>query len=68
MIYLGYKVVEAADGPAALAQLEKRHDIKLMLSDIVMPGGIDGFELAKKAIALYQDTAILLTTGFARNR
>jgi two-component system CheB/CheR fusion protein len=64
--YLGYPVVEAADGPAALTQLEKGRDIKVMLSDIVMPGGIDGFELADKASALYPDLAIILTTGFAR--
>ncbi|HEY9040137.1 MAG TPA: chemotaxis protein CheB [Roseovarius sp.] len=63
--YLGYQVVEAEDGPAALAQLETGRDIRLMLSDIVMPGGIDGFELASKASALCPDLQIVLTTGFA---
>nr|WP_282569164.1 chemotaxis protein CheB [Aliiroseovarius sp. S1339] len=64
--HLGYSVVEAADGRAALAHLEKGRDINLMLSDIVMPGGIDGFELANRASALHPDLEIILTTGFAR--
>ncbi len=62
---LGYPVVEAADGPEALAQLEKRDDIKLMLSDVVMPGGVDGFELADKASVLYPELRIILATAFA---
>lgn len=63
--HLGYLVLEAEDGPDALVQLEKHPGIRLMLSDIVMPGGIDGFELANKANALYPDLAIMLMTGFA---
>lgn len=63
--YLGYRVIEAEDGPAALDRLEKGPDIGLMLSDIVMPGGIDGFELAGKARAIHPGLAIVLTTGFA---
>lgn len=63
--YLGYPVVEAADGREALTQLETGRDIRLMLSDIVMPGGVDGFALARKARALYPNLAIILATGFA---
>lgn len=62
---LGYAVVEATDGPTALTRLEGRDDIGLMLSDVVMPGGIDGFELADKVHALYPELRILLATGFA---
>lgn len=62
---MGYAVVEATDGPTALTRLEGRDDIGLMLSDVVMPGGIDGFELADKVHALYPELRILLATGFA---
>ncbi|MEB8386554.1 PAS domain S-box protein [Rhodobacteraceae bacterium KMM 6894] len=63
--HLGYSVIEATDGPAALKQLEKHKNISLMLSDVVMPHGIDGIELANKANALYPELKIILATGYA---
>ena len=63
--HLGYAVVEAADGPAALERLEACAGIDLVLSDVVMPGGIDGFELAERTQALYPHLPVLLATGFA---
>ena len=63
--HLGYVVVAAESGAAALEQLETRDDIDLMLSDIVMPGGIDGLELAEKVSLLYPSLKIILATGFA---
>ncbi|MEZ5668300.1 MAG: PAS domain S-box protein [Alphaproteobacteria bacterium] len=62
---LGYKVVEADHGEAALALLEGesvRPD--LMFTDIVMPGRLDGYQLAKAAAALRADMRVLLTSGF----
>ena len=63
--HLGYSVVEAENGAQALKQLEEQDDIKLMLSDVVMPGGIDGIELAEKAHGFYPELRIILATGFA---
>jgi two-component system CheB/CheR fusion protein len=63
--YLGYSVVEAANGPAALQQLEQSDAIRLVLTDITMPGGMNGYELAKTAHALYPDLPIILASGFA---
>ena len=63
--HLGYSVVEAENGPQALKLLEEQDDIRLMLSDVVMPGGIDGIELADKAHGLYPQLRIILATGFA---
>ncbi len=63
--YLGYSVIEAANGPAALQQLEQSDAIRLMLTDITMPGGMNGYELAKTARALYPDLPIILASGFA---
>ena len=45
----GYDVVEAENGAEALGKLREHPDIDLMFSDVVMPGGMNGFELAKAA-------------------
>ena len=63
--HLGYVVVEAESGAAALEQLEVRDDVALMLSDIVMPGGMDGLELADNVSVLYPSLKVILATGFA---
>ncbi|HKH66872.1 MAG TPA: ATP-binding protein, partial [Reyranella sp.] len=63
---LGYRVVEADSGDAALAVLEERPDgFDLLISDMVMPGELDGLELAKTARQRWPKLAILLTTGFS---
>jgi len=61
----GYRVLTANDGRQALQQLTAHPGIDLLFSDIVMPNGINGYELAKKAIALRADIKILFTSGFA---
>ena len=62
---LGYAVVEADNGPNALAILRDRDDIDLLFTDIVMPGGLDGTELANKAQAIRPELKIVFTTGYA---
>ena len=61
---LGYTVLEAEDGPSGLTLLEEDRHIDLLLSDVVMPGGMQGTELAKKALALHPHLKILLATGY----
>ena len=61
---LGYKVFLAGDGKQALQQLEKEPDIDLLFSDVVMPGGINGYELAEQAVAKYPELKVLLTSGY----
>ena len=64
---LGYHVIEAHDGPAALRLLERRDiDIDLMFTDVVMPG-MSGRELADGARALRPGLRILYTSGYTRN-
>jgi len=62
---LGYEVFEADSGTAALAVLEKDRGIDLVFSDIVMPGGMNGFALAEEVGKQYPEAKVLLTSGFA---
>lgn len=62
---LGYDVIEATDGRAALAILHASDDIDILFTDIVMPGGMTGLELAEKARQLRPDLKVLLTSGYA---
>ena len=63
---LGYRVLEAADGPAALRTLE-REAVDLLFSDVVLAGGMTGAQLAREAVALRPGLRVLFTTGYARN-
>jgi PAS domain S-box-containing protein len=62
---LGYSTLTASHGPAALAIVESGQPIDLIFSDIVMPGGMTGAELARRARRLRPDTRILLTSGYS---
>ena len=64
---LGYEVIEAADGAAALASIESRADIKLMFTDVGLPGRFNGRQLADEAARRRPGLKILYTTGYARN-
>ncbi len=61
---LGYTVVAAANGPEALILINERTDIGLLFTDIVMPGGMSGRELADQARALKPHLKILYTSGY----
>jgi len=63
---LGYRVVEAVDGHAALALLRQRDDIDLLFTDMVMPGGMSGSDLAREARLLRPGLKVLFTTGYTR--
>jgi PAS domain S-box-containing protein len=71
---LGYKVLTATDGRDALARLHQIPEIHLLFSDVVMPGGMSGWELAEQARKHRPDIRILMTSGYpvetltARNR
>ncbi|MEN5082862.1 PAS domain S-box protein [Bosea sp. TWI1241] len=61
----GYRVLEAANGAQALALVEQNPDIALLFTDIVMPGGMLGDELARHVRALRPELPVLFTSGFA---
>ncbi len=60
----GLAVAVAVDGAAALAHLEAGAAVTVLISDIMMPG-IDGVELAARAIAMRPGLAVVLMSGFA---
>jgi two-component system CheB/CheR fusion protein len=62
---LGYSVIEATNGENALGVLETEDDIDLLLTDIVMPGGLNGLALAKKAKQAYPRIKVLFMSGYA---
>ncbi len=60
---LGYKTYTAENARRALELLEQ-HSIDIIFSDVVMPGGMNGYELAQSAVKQNPELKILLTSGF----
>ena len=61
---LGYKVLEAKDGNEALRRItESGSDLRLLLSDVIMPG-LGGRELAAKVAEEHPEIRIILMTGY----
>ncbi|MCP4406404.1 MAG: response regulator, partial [Gammaproteobacteria bacterium] len=59
----GYRVLIASNGKQALELLVNNPGISLLFSDIVMPGGMSGYDLAERASAVHPDLKVLLTSG-----
>lgn len=64
---LGYDTVSAADGPSALDIIERERNIDVLFSDVLMPGGINGYDLAATARRRLPTLKVLLTSGFSRH-
>ena len=62
---LGYRVTRAASAPAALGALANDRAIDIVFCDIMMPGNMNGFELAKEVKVRRPGLPVLLTTGYA---
>ena len=62
--HMGYEVLTAADGPAALAVLRREGEIDILFSDVVMPRGMSGVELARSALRLRPQLRVLLASGY----
>lgn len=61
---LGYAVTEAADGSAGLAALKTGQPYALLLTDVVMPGLVNGRRLAAEAVGLCPDLRVLFMSGY----
>jgi CheY-like chemotaxis protein len=59
----GFWVLEAQDADEAFACLKKRDDIKVVLTDVAMPGSLDGFEFARLVAQGWPDVGVLVISG-----
>ncbi len=64
---LGYHVLEAADGGSALAVIEREPGIDLLFSDVVLPGGTTGPDIAAIATQRRPGLKVLFTSGYTGN-
>jgi CheY-like chemotaxis protein len=60
---MGYDVLTASSGREAIDVLEQR-DVDILFTDVVMPNGMDGLELATYTRAHYPETKIMLASGY----
>ena len=64
---LGYRVTVTRSGPEALNALSSHRDIDLLLTDVIMPGGLNGRQLSDRARAIYPSLKVLYTSGYTEN-
>ncbi len=64
---LGYCVIEAPDGPSAMRLLKTDTPVDLLFTDVVLPGGMTGAQVAAQGRELRPELKVLFTTGYARN-
>jgi len=64
---LGYRVIEAPDGPTGLRLLDAHREIDLLFTDVGLPGGLNGRQLAEEAQRRKASLRVLFMSGYARN-
>jgi len=64
LIDLGHPVIEAEDGSQALDMIDQIHDIAVVVSDVIMPGGLNGRQLAEQTLARRPEMRIVLMSGY----
>jgi PAS domain S-box-containing protein len=64
---LGYRVLEAPNAQAALEIMERQSELALLFTDVGLPGGMNGRQLAEEALRRRPGLQVLYTTGYARN-
>jgi CheY-like chemotaxis protein len=67
LIALGYQVLAVADGTQALALIDTRDDIELLFTDIVLPGGLNGRQIAEAAVLRRPGLKVLYSSGYSEN-
>jgi CheY-like chemotaxis protein len=66
LVEAGYTVIEASSAVAALRQLEVTPNVRVLLTDVEMPGEMDGLELAREVQSRWPEVVIIVTSGRAR--
>ncbi|HVZ61306.1 MAG TPA: response regulator, partial [Terriglobales bacterium] len=64
---LGYGVLLAGDGPKAIEIFRENPGIDLLLTDLIMPGGMNGMAVAEQAWKLRPGLPVLFTSGYTEN-
>lgn len=64
---LGYRIVDAIDGKSALERLEADPEVSLLFTDVVLPGGMNGPDIAREAQSRRPDIKVLYTSGYTGN-
>jgi signal transduction histidine kinase len=64
---MGFECAEACDGPEGLAILERAERLDLLITDVGLPGGLNGRQVADRARELQPDLKVLFITGYAEN-
>jgi PAS domain S-box-containing protein len=64
---LGYRTLEACDGPAALALLDRHEEIDLMFTDVVLPNGMSGPDIAALAQSSRPGLKVVFTSGYTQD-
>jgi PAS domain S-box-containing protein len=64
---LGYRTIEASDGAEGLKILESNEAIDLLITDVGLPGGLNGRQMADAARQRRPDLKVLFVTGYAEN-
>jgi CheY-like chemotaxis protein len=64
---LGYTTLSASNGTEALAVIDSGKEIDLLFTDVIMPGSMNGRELAEQAIKRRPDIRVLYTSGYTEN-
>lgn len=64
----GYEVMSAANADDAIAILERRNDIRILITDINMPGSMDGLKLAAAVKGRWPPIKIIVASGIGRPR
>jgi DNA-binding NtrC family response regulator len=60
---LGFLTVQAEDARSAFAVLEENKTVDLLFTDMVLPGGVSGVDLAREVLAKHPDLKVLVTSG-----
>jgi CheY-like chemotaxis protein len=63
----GYAAIEAGDGPSSMSILRSTARIDLLITDVGLPGGMNGRQIADAARVFRRDLKVLFITGYAEN-
>ena len=64
---IGYRIIQAADGPSGLRMLQAAGRVDLLITDVGLPGGLNGRQVADAARSTLPGLKVLFITGFAEN-